>query len=188
MESANTLAREHEMIVRVVSCLERAVEESRSGGRLEEELLSKVLDFAQGFIHRSHQAREEIFYRHLAGWTSDGGGALEHSFLREFVAAMSRVLPEAARGGPAAARMFRENATAYVGLMRSHLKREDMAIAEISTMAVPEREDRELMSRFAAVDRSLGEDGAERYFRLAQEIEKRWGRQAPSSERAQADG
>jgi len=167
----DTLRREHEVIRKALAVFESAADAVQSGGSVREELFLKTLEFITRFVHRLHQAKEDILFRRLAGKGLAGPEAREHEDVREFAAACAKALPGAARGDPASRRMLAENAKAYVGILRSHIALEDSDILNAALQSLSEEDDREIMAAFERVERELGEGAAGRYERLAGEIE-----------------
>lgn len=151
MRSVEALRKDHELIRRTLSCLERAAEEVQSGGRVEEDVFRKAFDFARGFVHGPHQIREEILSRHAMKSGLDGGGTEVCSDILDFLGAALRALPEALQGEPTARRLLSENAKAYVGLVRSHIvSREELFEAAESIFS--EEDERTLSSLFRAAE------------------------------------
>jgi hemerythrin-like domain-containing protein len=187
MQAIDTLRREHEVIVKVLAALERAAEAARpdsargrggpgwpgssqSAEKVHRELFLKALEFVTGFVQRLHQAREEVLLRRLAGHEVPAADEREHGEIGEFAAACLRALPDAARGDPASRRMLAENAKAYVGILRSHIAREEDDLFDAATRALSEDDDREITAAFGRIERELGEGEPGRYEKLAGEV------------------
>ena len=172
MQAIETLRREHEVIGKVLAGLERAAGAVQSGGRVHEGLFLKALECVRGFVYGLHQAKEDILFRKLAEKGLVGPEGREHGDIGEFAAACLRALPEAARGDPASRRMLAENAKAYVGILRSHIAREEGELFDEALRTLSADDDRELTAAFGRIERELGEGESGRYERLAGEVEE----------------
>jgi hemerythrin-like domain-containing protein len=174
VRSVEILRREHALIGLVLARLEDAVQAVQSGGAVDEVLLRKAFEFAQGFVHGVHQAKEEIFSRRAVDRGLAGGDADGCSDVLDFAGAAVRALADALEGDAAARRLLSENAKAYVGLVRSHIIGRK-AIFKTAEGTLSEEDDRLLVSLFSAAEERFGTDVAERYARLAEEIRQEAG-------------
>ncbi len=143
---------------RLLRCLERAAAAIRAGGPVCDGALVEGLRLIDVFVCRGHYAKE----RHLLGimrargLRSPAGLLDEHRDSIDFVAAMLRSLPRAARGDQSARRMLAENATAYVGFMRAHIEREEKFLFSAADEGLPERDDADAAGAYDQIDRRTG--------------------------------
>ena len=75
MECVAALRSEHGLMDRVVGALGREVEGIAAGGDIDERLVLGFSDFAQGFVYRCHQMKED----HLFHILEDAGLSRERS-------------------------------------------------------------------------------------------------------------
>jgi hemerythrin-like domain-containing protein len=175
VECTVELRGEHDLLKRVLEALRRAAETVASGGRPDERLLVGFSDFAQGFVYRCHQLKED----HLFHILEDAGlsrkraplAALlgDHEDGLDNVIAMFKALPGAGRGDPVASARLAENAAAYCDLQRSHMEAEDF-VFEFSESVLSDADDRSAVGLFRGVEKDLGEDVVRRYHALAEEL------------------
>ncbi len=175
MECMKELRGEHALLNRVLDGLGRAAEAVASGASPDERLLVGFSDFAQGFVYRCHQLKED----HLFHILEDAGlsrkraplAALlsDHEDGLDNVIAMFKALPGASRGEPAATAALAENIAVYIDLQQSHMTAEDF-VFEFSESVLSDTDDRSAVALFRGVEKDMGEDTVGRYRALAEEI------------------
>ncbi len=175
MECTAELRGEHDLLRRVLEALESAAEAVGSGARPDERLLVGFSDFAQGFVYRCHQLKED----HLFHILEDAGlsrkraplAALldDHEDALDNVIAMFKALPGASRGEGEASARLRENVAAYCDLQRSHMEAEEF-VFEFSESVLSDADDCSAVALFRGVEKDLGEDSVRRYHALAEQI------------------
>ena len=175
MECTAQLRGEHDLLKCVLEALGRAADVVTSGGRADVRLLLGFSDFAQGFIYRCHQFKEDHLFHiledaglsrqraPLAALLSDHDDGLDN------VIAMFKALPGAGRGDPEASMRLEENITAYRELQRSHMEAEEF-VFEFSESVLSDADDRSAVALFRGVEEEMGENGVRRYLALAEEI------------------
>jgi hemerythrin-like domain-containing protein len=175
MECTTELRGEHALLNRVLDALGRAAEEVASGARPDERLLVGFSDFAQGFVYRCHQLKEDHLFHILedAGLSTKRAplAALlsEHEDALDSVIAMFKALPGASRGEGAASAALAENITVYRDLQQSHMTAEEF-VFDFSESVLSDTDDRSAVALFRGVERDVGEDTVRRYRAIAEEI------------------
>jgi hemerythrin-like domain-containing protein len=175
MECTVELRGEHDLLRRVLEALGRAAEAVGSGARPDERLLVGFSDFAQGFVYRCHQLKED----HLFHILEDAGlsrkraplAALlgDHEDALDNVIEMFKALPGASRGEGAASSRLTENVEAYCDLQQSHMEAEEF-VFEFSESVLSDADDCSAVALFRGVEKDIGEDSVRRYHALAEEI------------------
>jgi len=175
MECTAELRGEHEMLRHVLEALGRTVEALGSGGRPDERLLVGFSDFAQGFVYRCHQLKEDHLFRILedAGLSRERAplAALlgDHEDGLDHVIAMFKALPGATGGDPAATACLAENIVAYLDLQGAHMEAEEF-VFEFSESVLSDADNCSAVALFRGVEKDLGEDVIRRYHALAERI------------------
>ena len=89
---------------------------------------------------------------------------------------MAGAVEDAAAGKPAALKVFSSNARSYVGLLRSHIMKEDQVLFQMADQAFSDEDQKDLMARFDRVESNeVGEGTHEKYLRLADDLAERYG-------------
>ena len=175
MECTVELRGEHDLLKRVLEALRRAAEAVASGGRPDERLLVRFSDFAQGFVYRCHQSKEDHLFHILedAGLSRNRAplAALigDHEDGLDNVIGMFKALPGALRGDLVASARLAENAVAYCDLQTSHMEAEEF-VFDFSESVLSDADDRSAVGLFRGVEKEIGEDEVRRYRALAEEI------------------
>jgi hemerythrin-like domain-containing protein len=153
------LSREHELILRVLSVLERILDEGDEVGRIHGADGAEVLDFLRTFADRCHHAKEEdlLFPRLQArGWPGEQGPAavlvMDHHEERAHLRGLALQLGAAARGDVEALAAFSSLARCYVALVRDHLAHEDREVFPLAERLLDRREKEELARAFEEAD------------------------------------
>ena len=165
------LRAEHAVVARLLNCLERAAAAIFLGGPVHEGAFVRVFGLMNVFVCRGHFAKEGLLLEMLEGkglWQLPGFPG-EHRDSLEFAAAMLRALPEAAGGTRPARRMLAENATAYVGFMRSHIAREERLVFSEADSVLTDLDDAAAVEAFAEIDCRTGCTSGEA---LAEDVER----------------
>ena len=191
MECVAILRTEHGLVGRVVAALARGVERLASCGDVDERLVLGFSDFAQGFVYRCHQMKEDHFFHILedAGLSRARSPLAvllkDHDDALDYVVAMFKALPGTGRGEAEATERLIRNATAYDELRKSHVEAEEF-VFEFGESVLSDADDRSAVALFRSVDRDLGEDVLRRYLELGEELARRQG--APEPEVASPRG
>ena len=183
MLATEILSQEHQVILRVLDCLEQMIQTAASTGRLDGEAARDAIEFFQVFADQGHHGKEEAHLfpaMEAKGYPRDGGptGVMlnEHRLGRECVRAMSEAVAGAAGGDRDALRRFAESGQTYVNLLRQHIEKEDHCLFGMANQVFSEQEQRELLAAFQAVDAGQMSAGArEKYLTVAQSLGARYG-------------
>ncbi len=176
MRAIEVLLEEHRLIRRMADIIEAVADRLAAGQAVAERVLADVMEFSERFTSSHHHAKEEhqlfpVLARHGLGPESSPIAALReqheanHAYLREMRAAFTRL----AAGDAGAAQAFAASARDYVRMIREHIRIEDHYFQEVGALLTPE-EDRHLVERMAAADRTAAGEGVRaQYARLVEE-------------------
>ena len=170
------LVDEHTVILSVLDAVEVAAG-SRTG-EFPVEWYAKSFDFFAVFADRCHHAKEEThLFPRLAqrGIPKDGGpiGCMlsEHATGRGHVAAVRAALPRAAEGDAAARETVRDEALAYVELLRQHIMKENQVLFMLGEHSLTPQDKEDLYKQFQCAEHAAVPRGThEKYVALAQEL------------------
>jgi hemerythrin-like domain-containing protein len=181
MRSTQILEREHELILKVLDCLERLAAEALGPERLDRVSAEQALDFLRSFADRCHHAKEEdlLFPALVAkGMPRDAGPIAvmlsEHEQGREAVACMGRAVDDAQADVPGAAQRFAQYAGSYVTLLRAHIQKENQVLFPMADRILGEGEQAQLLLEFEQAEHEL-EGTGERCQELARVLCERCG-------------
>jgi hemerythrin-like domain-containing protein len=169
------LKNEHRVIERVLDALER-----RLSMPVDAEFFHKTIDFLRNFADGCHHAKEEseLFpVLESAGIPREDGpiGCMldEHQRGRMLIRTMADNVEAAERGNPSAAALVRSAATAYIGLLRQHILKEDNVLFVMADHVLgPEEQDlmREAFRRADGAHACASKH--QRYVELAEELSR----------------
>jgi hemerythrin-like domain-containing protein len=176
-ESATeALKHEHRVIERVLAVIETLAEKPGTGSKAAWE---KAIDFIRNFADKCHHLKEEqILFPALEehGIPRDGGPVgmmlMEHEEGRALVRAMADAV-----GGAGADRkqeqILKENARAYLRLLREHIQKEDEILFKIADDVLPAEDQKRLAREFEQHEAAeIGSGVHESYVKVAEELEK----------------
>ena len=174
--ATEVLKHEHRIIERVLAVVETLAERPGMGSK---EAWEKAIDFIRNFADKCHHLKEEqLLFPALEehGIPRDGGPVgmmlAEHEEGRALVRAMAESL---ARAGvdPKVEAALKQNARAYLRLLREHIQKEDEILFKIAEDVLPPEEQKRLAQEFEQHEaEEIGAGVHERYVRIAQELEK----------------
>jgi hemerythrin-like domain-containing protein len=190
MRPTDILSDEHRVIVQVLDCLEKMVDESRAQGRLEAEPARDAVSFFRMFADRCHHGKEEAHLfpaMEAKGFSRDHGptGVMrhEHDLGRAHVRGMDEAIDAASAGDPRALEQFTEHARAYVELLQEHIQKEDHCLFAMANQAFSDEDQRALMQAFEKVEaEEMGEGTHETYLKIANDLADRFGVARAASE------
>jgi hemerythrin-like domain-containing protein len=181
MRATEILEREHEVILKVLDCLERLAAGARGHEGLDRASAEQALDFFRSFADRCHHAKEEdrLFPALVAkGMPKDAGPIAvmlsEHEQGREAVACMRRAVAGAEADTPGAAQRFAQYAETYVALLREHIRKENQVLFPMADRILAEGDQARLLREFEQAELDL-EGTGERCLNLAHALCARWG-------------
>ena len=132
MDATRCLREEHQLILKVLDCLELALRDAKESRRVSRDTFEPFVEFFQGFADRCHHCKEEdrLFpCMEQRGIPRDGGpiGVMlhEHELGRMHVRTIAAHLDAADRGDASAAGTVLEHGDTYLTLLRNHIEKED---------------------------------------------------------------
>jgi hemerythrin-like domain-containing protein len=176
LKPTQILTEEHRLILTVLDAVE--IVASRGSGDWPADFFAKAVDFFASFADQFHHAKEEaILFPALEqrGMPREGGpvGRMlhEHEQGRAHVSAIRNALDRAARGDGDARRTVRQEALAYVTLLRQHIFKEDNVLFRMADHLLPEREQERLGKEFERTESQTVPSGTrEKYVAMAAEL------------------
>lgn len=183
MNATEILSQEHQVILQVLDCLERMIQETATTGTLDGQAARDAVEFFQGFADQCHHAKEEdhLFPAMEAkGFPRHGGptGVMlnEHRLGRECVRGMNDAIEAAANGDRDGVQRFEEFGQTYLNLLRQHIEKEDHCLFGMANQALSEQDQRDLLAAFQKVEADQMKVGAhEKYLAIAQSLVARYG-------------
>ena len=172
------LVDEHAVITSVLDAVAAVATRAERSGDFPQEFFEKAFDFFPAFADKYHHAKEE---EHLfpalerRGMPRHGGpiGCMlsEHEEGRRHVQAVREALRRTAEGDATARVAVRDEARAYVDLLRQHIMKENQVLFVMSDNVLTDEDQQELWGRFQSAERSALPPGErERYIALAKEL------------------
>lgn len=182
MKATDILVEEHRIIVKVLACLQKIVEEAESGGKLNADSANQAIDFFRNFADGCHHAKEEdrlfiVMQEH--GVPREGGPIgvmlMEHDDGRRHVRGMSKNVEKASAGDAAAIQEFADHARDFVALLEAHIQKEDQVLFPMAGQFLDEQAAEHLMSDFKNIEHSAGGQRHAEYIKLASQLCDRYG-------------
>lgn len=143
MEATKCLRDEHQVILRVLDCLEIALQRSAETDQIKREVYGPFVEFFRGFADRCHHCKEEdrLFPRMEKGGIPREGGPIgvmlyEHQQGRMHVRTIAENLDAADRGEKAATRTVLDHCQQYLDLLRNHIGKEDHCLFGMAEQVV----------------------------------------------------
>jgi hemerythrin-like domain-containing protein len=174
LHPVDVLVGEHRLIERVLDAVEQRAS-TIENGPFPGDFFRKAIDFIKNFADgRHHFKEEECLFPMLGahGLPKEGGPVAcmlhEHTVGRECVAAMSNNLEAADSGSKEAAAAVRQNALAYVQLLRQHIYKEDNILFRMAKQLINGQEADRLSASYAGAEDKCQPE--EKYRRLADEL------------------
>ncbi|MFN0006978.1 MAG: hemerythrin domain-containing protein [Planctomycetota bacterium] len=183
MRATEILVAEHQVILRVLDCLEKIAEDVRKDRELDLRSAGEILDFLGNFADRCHHGKEEgSLFPALGrkGMPNDVGPVavmlMEHAQGREQIAGMRAAFVAAEHGRPGGAEDFSVHARTYVDLLRDHIAKENHVLFPMADRMLNASEQAEILEAFGRVEsHDLGAGTHERYLALADALVARLG-------------
>jgi len=178
MTPTEVLKHEHQVILLVLAAAEREAGKIARSGRVDAARVEKLLDFFGNFADRCHHAKEEdlLFVKmQERGMPREQGPIAvmlaDHDKGRGYLAAVREALPAAVRDDSAAASAIAENLSAYVGMLRAHISKEDNILYPMADDLFSDQDQADLTAAFDKVEaEEMGEGVHEKYHQLAHEL------------------
>lgn len=159
MHPTEILSQEHRVIEGMLNRLEERIAAAEAGEPFPRPFFEEALDFFRNFADGCHHAKEEnlLFPRMKERGVPEHGGPIgvmlaEHDQGRAYLKAVRENLDAAAQGSPDARAVVFANATAYIGMLRLHIHKEDNILFRIAQMVLQPDDVADLNREFAAVE------------------------------------
>jgi hemerythrin-like domain-containing protein len=159
MDAIRQLKEEHRGALLMLDILESVCRRLEEGRHVDLSHPDRILDFLKGFVDSCHHAKEEeCFFPALeqAGLPRESGPIrvmlMEHEEGRVRIREMKKALAALRGGDSSAARSFTENARAYGGLLRSHIRKEDDVLFPMAEERLSPEKWEELATLFDKVE------------------------------------
>jgi len=183
MKATDILRNEHEVILDVLAALESISRPALAGEGLDLRSAQEAVDFLRGFGDGCHHGKEErLFFPALAalGLPREVGPLAvmtsEHEEGRGLLAAMADALAEAKQSTAGFESRFGAAAARYVGLMRSHIDKENGVLFPMGDGMLSDTKQAELLREMEGFERAdMGEGTHARFLGIASALGKRLG-------------
>jgi hemerythrin-like domain-containing protein len=178
MTSTEILKHEHKIILLVLEAAEHEVRLIHDTGKVHADRVEKMLDFFRNFADRCHHAKEEnlLFMKMRDKGIPGENGPIavmlkEHAEGRKRLKAVSDALPQAREGDASAIGIVKDNLSAYIELLRNHIKKEDNILYPMADQLFTFEDQKSLSDAFDKVEaEEMGAGVHEKYHQLAQEL------------------
>ena len=177
------LKAEHEVILKVLDCLEKVSGDARRGGAIDLKSAEEILDFLGTFADRCHHGKEEGALFPMLGKkglpTQVGPVAVmlsEHEQGRAEISGMRAAIASFAQGLAEGADRFATHANAYIDLLRDHIAKENNVLFPMADGMLGPVDQADLLAAFGRVEsHDLGAGTHERYLALVDALVARLG-------------
>lgn len=179
MLATDILSSEHQVILRVITTLEKAAGHLEAGQSIAPEFFLDATDFIKGFADGCHHRKEEgVLFKALNqhGVPENTGPVAvmlaEHERGRQFTRGLHQAALALQAGDPAAQAALVANARGYAALLRQHIHKEDHILFPLANQVIPLENQAQVADEFETVEHE--ETGAgvhEKYLALAEKLE-----------------
>ena len=158
MKATQQLRDEHEGVKIMLSILEQLCRPLEAAENLNKEHFEGILEFLKVFVDKCHHGKEEdlLFPALIAvGVPKDGPIAVmlqEHEMGRNYVKAMSDVYATYRAGDKSSYKAIRQNALAYISLLRDHIEKENNVLFVMADNSLSEERQDELFEGFERIE------------------------------------
>lgn len=149
--ASEDLKNEHEGVLLGLEILEKMIGKMDSGANLESSDLADMVNFLKLFADKCHHGKEEglLFPAMEKYGIPNAGGPIgqmltEHTRGRAYLAGMTGAIEKA----PVNSRLFIENATGYITLMRDHIAKENTILFPLGDRVIPSDVQSQLIEDF----------------------------------------
>lgn len=180
MRAIAELVEEHEAIRRMLGVLGVFAARIEGGEQVSEEDLRGIGEFFSVFADKCHHGKEEETLFPLlekAGIPRDGGpiGVMlyEHTLGRSLVARIKGSVDGCLAGDSAARNEFASAAREYIGLLDSHIAKENNVLFPMAESRLTPEQDGELVAAFETLERDrIGEGVHEKLHEMMERLER----------------
>jgi hemerythrin-like domain-containing protein len=158
MKATQQLRDEHEGVKIMLSILEQVCQQLEAAGSLNKEHFEGILEFLKVFVDKCHHGKEEelLFPALVAvGVPEDGPIAVmlqEHEMGRNYIRAMSDAYATYIEGNKSSYKSIRQNALAYISLLRNHIEKENTVLFVLADSHLSEGRQAELFEGFERIE------------------------------------
>lgn len=159
MDTTRCLREEHQVILKVLDCLEIALHAGKRDAVARNETYAPFIEFFRDFADRCHHCKEEdrLFpCLESCGMPHDHGPIAvmlaDHRQGRAHVRAMAESLPAADAGDALSIRTVLEQGEAFLHLLRHHIMKEDHALFEMADEMIDSHKRIKLKTEYAKAD------------------------------------
>jgi hemerythrin-like domain-containing protein len=171
---------EHRIIERVLNALERASNRLNRGEDVYLRFFAGTSVFIKGFTDGCHHKKEEevLFPALVENGLSQESGPIavlldEHEEGRRLSQRMRLTVERLQAGDVRARDAVVMSATDYIKLLRQHIYKEDNVLFPMADKVIPTAQQEQILGGFEQFERDgIGEDVHEKYFGLAERLEK----------------
>jgi len=159
MKATEQLINEHEGVKVMLNILEQVCRQLEADGNLNKEHFDGILEFLKVFVDKCHHGKEEdLLFPALvaAGVPKDGPIAVmlqEHEMGRNYIKAMSDVYAAYVGGDKPSYKAIRQNALAYITLLRNHIEKENNVLFVMADSLLSEKIQDELFEGFESIEK-----------------------------------
>ena len=139
MDPTQCLRDEHQVILKVLSCFERALGSARDSADTSAEIFSPFVEFFRGYADDCHHKKEEdrlfpmLESKGLPHESGPVGCMLdEHAAGRAHVGAIAAAIAAAGEGDTGAIKTIVAEGEAYIDMLRSHIGKEDNVLFQMA--------------------------------------------------------
>jgi hemerythrin-like domain-containing protein len=180
MKATQILMDEHRVIERVLTVMEKAVEQLNQGKAVKPAFFLDATDFIKGFADGCHHAKEEkvLFEAMVKAGVPKAGGPvgmmlLEHEQGRGFVRAMRDGVEKWQSGDKTGQKDTIRAASGYVDLLRAHIYKEDKILFPLADDTILWDAQEQIARDFDRIEHEeTGEGVHEKYLALAEKLER----------------
>lgn len=178
MMPSEILEQEHDVILKM---LEIGTEMAKEIEKMDTQTLGDLIDFIRNFADRCHHAKEEkIFFVEAEkhGIPKDGGPIgmmlVEHDEGRAFVKGMDEALKKIMSGDKMAFTQYKENLLQFIGLLETHIRKENQILYPMINMHLPEKLQADILKRFEKAEEEMGEGTHHKYHEMVEKLEEKY--------------
>lgn len=182
MKATDILYEEHRIIMKVLECLQKIVEEAEESGKLSADSANLAIDFFRNFADGCHHAKEEdrlFVVMQENGIPREGGpiGVMlnEHDEGRSFVKGMADALETAAAGSQQGIETFAQNAQNFIALLTEHINKEDQILFPMAGQVLNEEMAGRLFSDFKKIESDAGGKRHSDYIEIVKQLCNQYG-------------
>ncbi len=182
MKATDILYEEHRIIMKVLECLQKIVEQAEDSGKLNLKSANHAIDFLKNFADGCHHAKEED---RLFGVMEENGiprqngpiGVMlvEHDEGRKSVRGMAQCVEKAAQGDAEAVRRFAGHVHDLTALLSAHIAKEDQVLFPMANQVLDSGTFDKLFSDFKNIEVKAGGQRHTQYITLAKQLCEEYG-------------